>query len=90
LANLKSSAKSTRRAQRRAAYNQVFRSTARTYVKKARRLIAEGKFDEAAEAVREAESALDKAASKGVIHTNNAARRKARLVKLLNEATQQG
>jgi small subunit ribosomal protein S20 len=36
--------------------------------------------------VQQAVSALDKAAQKGVIHRNNAARRKARLMKLYNEA----
>jgi small subunit ribosomal protein S20 len=44
----------------------------------------EGKSkEEAAEAVRLAVSALDKAAEKGVIHRNNASRRKARLMKQL-------
>jgi len=66
--------------------NQIVRSTARTYVKKARRLIAEGNLEEAQRVVRQALSALDKAAQKGVIHRNNAARRKSRLMKLLNEA----
>ncbi|MFQ5886791.1 MAG: 30S ribosomal protein S20, partial [Anaerolineae bacterium] len=50
------------------------------------RLIAEGKLEEAAQAARQAMSALDKAAVKGVIHKNNAARRKARLMKRLNLA----
>jgi small subunit ribosomal protein S20 len=87
LANLKSSIKRVRSSQRRTAYNQVTRSTARTYVKKARRLIQEGNLDEARVVVQQAVVALDKAAQKGVIHRNNAARRKSRLVKLLNQAS---
>jgi len=64
----------------------VFRSRPRTFIKKTDRLIAEGKLEEAAQAARQAISALDKAAVKGVIHKNNAARRKARLMRRLNLA----
>ena len=88
MANLKSSIKRIRSSRRRAEYNRITRSTARTYVKKARRLIEEGKLEEAQEVVRKAVSALDKAAQKGVIHRNNAARHKSRLVKQLNQARQ--
>jgi small subunit ribosomal protein S20 len=49
-------------------------------------LIEAGKFDEAREAVRVATSALDKAAEKGIIHKNNASRRKSRLAQALNQA----
>jgi small subunit ribosomal protein S20 len=86
LANLKSSIKRIRSSRRKAAYNQIVRSTASTYVKRARRLIDAGELDEAQKVVRQAVSALDRAARKGVIHTNNAARRKSRLMKQLNEA----
>ena len=64
----------------------MFRSRARTFVKKTDRLIAEDKLEEAAQAAQQAISALDKAAVKGVIHKNNAARRKARLMRRLNLA----
>ena len=86
MANLKSSIKRVRSSRRKAAHNQIVRSTARTYVKKARRLIEAGELEQAEQVVRQAVSALDKAAEKGVIHRNNAARRKSRLVKLLNQA----
>ena len=89
MANIQSSIKRIRSSQRRAEYNQVTRSTARTYVKKARTLIEQGNLDQAALVVNQAMSALDKAASKGVIHPNNAARRKSRLVKALNKAREQ-
>jgi len=45
----------------------------------------EGRLEEAREAVRVAASALDKAAEKGIIHKNNAARRKSRLMQRLNQ-----
>jgi small subunit ribosomal protein S20 len=48
-------------------------------------LIDRGRVEEAREAVREAASALDKAAVKGIIHKNNAARRKSRLMQRFNE-----
>ena len=86
MANIQSSIKRIRSSQRRAEYNQVARSAARTYVKKARTLIEQGNLDQAALVVNQAMSALDKAAQKGVIHKNNAARRKSRLVQALNKA----
>jgi small subunit ribosomal protein S20 len=88
LANLKSSLKRIRSSRRKAEYNQIVRSTARTYVQRARRLIDEGQLEEAREVVQKAVSALDKAAQKGVIHPNNAARRKSRLMRHLNQAMQ--
>ena len=66
--------------------NQPIRSQCKTSVTKAEKLIFSGKLDEAVVAVAEAVSTLDKAAEKGVIHTNNAARRKSRLLKKLNSA----
>jgi small subunit ribosomal protein S20 len=45
-----------------------------------------GELESAQSMVMAAISSLDKAAEKGVIHPNNAARRKSRLMKKLNEA----
>jgi len=64
--------------------NRVYRGTARTYVRKAEAAIKVGDAQASQEEVLKAIKALDKAASKGVIHKNNAARRKSRLVKKLN------
>ena len=86
MANTKSAIKRIRSSRRRAEHNQVTRSTARTHIKKARTLIEQGSLDEAEAVVVQAVSALDRAAEKGVIHRNNAARRKSRLVKMLNQA----
>lgn len=66
--------------------NRVYRSSARTYVKKARKLIAEGNLEEAEVIARKAYSALDKAGRKNVVHPRNAARRKGRLMAQLDAA----
>jgi small subunit ribosomal protein S20 len=85
LANSKSAEKRIRSNQRKAERNKMYRSRAKTMVKKAEQLILSGQASE--EAVREACSTLDKAAVKGIIHKNNAARRKSRLMKKLNAFT---
>jgi small subunit ribosomal protein S20 len=84
MANIKSAEKRNRQRIKREAQNRVVRGSARTAVKKARLAIANGDAD-AQELVRAAERALDKAASKGVIHANNASRRKSRLYLALNK-----
>jgi small subunit ribosomal protein S20 len=89
LPNLKknpSALKALRRDARKAVYRGKVRTSTRTQVKKVRTLIASGKVAEADKALQDAVSALDKAAEKGVIHKNNAARRKARLMVALNQA----
>jgi small subunit ribosomal protein S20 len=63
--------------------NRVFRGRARTSVKNARLTIEAGNLEEARESTKIAIKALDRAASKGVIHKNNASRRKSRLIKQL-------
>jgi small subunit ribosomal protein S20 len=83
LANIKSQIKRNRQNNKHRLRNRVFRGTARTMVAKAR--VAFGDTDKAAttEATLKAVRALDKAAQMGVIHKNNAARRKSRLMKRL-------
>ncbi len=89
MANLQSAKKRIRQNIKRRERNRRYRSTARTYIRRSRELIAEGRLDEAEEAVRLATSTLDKAARKGVIHPNNAARRKSRIMTQLQEAKRQ-
>jgi len=86
LTSKKSAQKAARVAQRKAERNRPIRSSVKTYVTKARRLILENDLDAAQEVVKQAMTVLDKAAQKGVIHPNNAARRKSRLMKRLNAA----
>jgi small subunit ribosomal protein S20 len=85
LANSKSAEKRIRVAERRRARNRPFKTAARTYVKKAELAIRAGEPDAAATAVRDAVSMLDRVAGKGIIHKNNAARRKSRLMAKFNK-----
>jgi small subunit ribosomal protein S20 len=85
LANIKSQIKRNRQNEKRRVHNRVFRGRARTLISKAQAAIENESKDTAIEAVKLAISSLDKAAEKGVIHKNNAARRKSRLMKRLNE-----
>ena len=79
--------KAARRAVKRNARNMSIRRTTRTAVGQARRALAGGGGDEeSADAVRKAMSLLDIAVRKGVLHKNNASRRKARLTAALNRA----
>ena len=80
------SGKAARAAERRRVLNAPLRSRAKTFVIKARRLIAADEIDAAEQAVRDAVVALDKAAQKGAVHPNNAARRKSRIMKNLHKA----
>jgi len=82
----KSAQKQARGAERRRLQNKSIRSLCKTNVTKAERLIFSGEFESAKQAIVEAISSLDKAVGKGVIHANNAARRKSRLMNKLNEA----
>ena len=83
--NNASAAKQMRQEKKRRLHNRMVKSTVKTQVTKARQAIASGVDPEAA--VRAAASELDRAAKKGVIHRNNAARRKSRLMKQLNKLT---
>jgi small subunit ribosomal protein S20 len=84
---LKSAKKRVRIEAKRRARNHAVKSEARTFVVKARTAIAANANAPAtAEAIQEALRHLDAAASKGVIHKNNAARRKSRLMARLHKA----
>jgi len=73
-------------AERRQMRNKSVRSLPKTNITKAERLIFSGELESAQRAVIAAISSLDKAAEQGVIHPNNAARRKSGLMKKLNKA----
>ena len=86
MANTKSAQKQVRATQRRRLRNKSVRSQAKTMIKKAEELIFSGQIKQAEDKVKAAISSLDKAAEKGIIYPNNAARRKSRLMKKLNQA----
>lgn len=82
----KSAQKRARGAEVNRMRNKSVRSRCKTNITKAENSVFAGDLESAQGAVAEAISSLDKAAEKGIIHANNAARRKSRLVKKLNDA----
>jgi small subunit ribosomal protein S20 len=84
LANTKSAQKAMRQGERRAIRNQSARAAVRTYFKKATEAVTTT-VEEATEVVRIAVRALDRAAQKGIVHPNAAARRKSRLMTRLHQ-----
>jgi len=86
LTSKKSAQKAERVAKKKAERNKPVRTSVKTAITKARKLILQKDLEAAQVAVKEATMALDKAAQKGVLHPNNAARRKSRLMKQFNQA----
>ena len=84
--NTRSARKQVRVSERRRLRNKSIQSLCKTNITRAEKLIFSGELESAQEAVVAAIGSLDRAAEKGVIHPNNAARRKSRLMKKLNEA----
>jgi len=84
--NIKSAIKRVRVAEKKRVRNRAVKSSVRTFVKSAEKSITLPSSGGAAtqESAARALKALDSAASKGIRHTNNAARRKSRLMKKLN------
>ena len=81
VANIKSQIKRNRQNERRRVGNAAVRSRLKTEAKKVRDATESGDRDAAGAALRETARRLDKAASKGVIHTRTAARRKSSLAR---------
>jgi small subunit ribosomal protein S20 len=90
LANIKSAIKRNKQNKKRRLHNRIYRGQARTYIRDARASIQEENLEEARAATMKAISALDKAAVKGILHKNNVARRKSRLMKQLLSLESQG
>ena len=76
--------KAARQALKHRARNRAVASGLKTFITKAERLIVAKDLNAAGIAVEQALRALDRAAKKGIIHPNNAARRKSRLMHKLN------
>ena len=86
MANPKTSLKALRVSNRRRAYNKPVRSSIKTFTAKVADAVAAKDPEVSRTAAAEAVSMIDRAASKGVIHPNQAARRKSRLMKKLNQS----
>ncbi|NPV88668.1 30S ribosomal protein S20 [Coprothermobacteraceae bacterium] len=89
MANTISAKRRTRLTRKETAYNRYWRTTMKTFIRKAKKAIEAGDMEAAAEAVKKAQSVIDKVAVKGVIHKNEAARRKSRLMEMLHKTAQE-
>ncbi len=85
--NIKSQKDRVVQSKKEAMHNKAIKSNLKTVVKKADAAISAGAADKDA-AVKAAVSAIDKAASKGVIHKNTASRKASRLAKAANKAAE--
>jgi small subunit ribosomal protein S20 len=83
VANIKSQIKRVKTNEKRRIRNKSVRSSVRTAVRKFREAAESGDVEQAATLQRAASRALDKAASKGVLHKNQAANRKSAMAKRL-------
>ncbi len=86
MANIKSQIKRNRQNEKRRLRNRAIRSEINTRTRNALETAQRGDVDETAEATRLAIKRIDKAAAKGVLHRNTAARKKSRLLKQLAKA----
>lgn len=86
MANIKSAKKRISTIQRRREENKFVKATISTLIKKFRKLIEEGKVEEAEKYSKEVYAYIDSACSKGVIHKNNASRKIGRLAEALFKA----
>ncbi len=84
MANIKSQIKRNRQNEKRRERNKAVKSSLKTSTKKVHVAVAQGDADATTVHQREAAQALDKAASKGVLHKRTAARKKSRLAKTAN------
>ena len=83
--NIKSAIKRVSITEKKTAANKIKRSELRTSLKKAKSAVA-ASAENAGELLRDTQSSLDKAAAKGYLHKNNAARKQSKLAKAANAA----
>jgi small subunit ribosomal protein S20 len=84
MANIKSQIKRNKQNEAARVRNKGTRSALKTKIKKFTETASAGNAEASAESYKDAAKALDKAASKGAIHKNTAARKKSRLAKRLS------
>ncbi|NLM77665.1 MAG: 30S ribosomal protein S20 [Ruminococcaceae bacterium] len=85
--NIKSAIKRTRIIAKKTAANKMQKSKIRTLLKKTSSAVASS-AENAEALVRQSQTALDKAAAKGLMHKNNVARQKSHLAKVLKSSAQ--
>ncbi|HTK63309.1 MAG TPA: 30S ribosomal protein S20 [Pseudonocardia sp.] len=84
MANIKSQIKRVKTNEKRRLRNKSVKSSLRTAIRRFREAVEAGDTEQIVERQRSASRALDKAASKGVIHANQAANKKASLARQVN------
>ncbi len=82
--NIRSAAKAMRSSAKKHMRNKSVKSALKTVTKKVEKLAVAAQIEAAGEVMPKVASALDKAAQKGIVHHNTAARKKSRLMKRLN------
>ena len=90
MANSRSARKRIRSNERKRVRNRIVRSAVRTRIGRVRRSLVSGQVAGIEEELRAAVKALDKAAEKGILHRNNAARRKSRIMAMAAKLTLMG
>jgi len=85
LANIKSAKKRIKVTAKKTLRNKIIKTRTKTAIKKVLTASRAGDADTAKTALRLAVRTIDKAASKGVYHKNNASRKKSRLARLVNK-----
>ena len=83
MANTKQQRKRVRVAQRQRLENLRYKSSIKTYFRRLRESVTTGDSDSAAQTAKKLTSTIDKAAAKNAIHSNNAARKKSTVARLL-------
>ena len=84
MANIKSQKKRILTAEKARQRNKAVRSELKTAIKAVRTVVEAGQLEDAQVAANKASRLLDKAASKGIVHKNQAAQRKSGVQKLVN------
>ena len=82
--NIKSAKKRVLVIEKKTQQNKAVKSALKTQIKKFLAVVASGDKEQATKVYSETVSAIDSAASKGILHKNNAANKKAKLAKKLN------
>lgn len=86
MANIKSAIKRIKKTEAKTLRNKMVRSSVKTAVKKFEAAVDNGNFDDAKALLKEVSAMIDRAAAKGVIHSNTASRKKSRLALRLNKS----
>jgi small subunit ribosomal protein S20 len=85
MANIKSAKKRIKISRKKQEQNKIVKSKVKMYIKKVETLANAGNKEEANKTLVEATKQIDMAATKGIYHKNNAARKVSRITKAVNK-----